>query len=291
MMYTSGLIALILVLSSCGGGDKRSEPTQSRAQVEDDIVGYGNNQVNNVEAPKTPVMNEESLEDQLIGALKTKKYSKVKIISAKLLSRNDNNIKALSALGAVNFQSKKYGIAKIFWSRVLDKDKENSSALNNLGVLQVLEGNDSEAIALFKKAIRYDSDNTSALLNLGSLYLKYYNFKGAESALDLAYSDNKKNSYFLSNFAVSLNGIGKSSKAISYLEDAVEMNNKNVNLAMNYASVLIFADDDLKKAEKVITQVKLLTQDPRDLVRLSKIQKQLNVLVAKKRRAEARSKK
>lgn len=284
------VLSLVLLLSACGGSEKKQEVSQKQTSQDDEIVGYGQDEVAEEEI-KTPVMNEESLEDQLIDALKDKKYSNVKLISAKLLSRNENNIKALNALGVANFKAKKYGIAKIFWSRVIEKDKENSQALNNLGVLQLIEGKDSEAISFFKKSIRFDSDNTSAKLNLGSIYLKYYNFKAAEAALDMAYSDNKKDAYFLSNFAISLKGIGKSSKAISYLEDAVDMNNKNVDLAMNYASALIHSGKELKTAEKVITQVKLLTQDPKDLVRLSKIQKQLNEVVAKKRRAEARSKK
>lgn len=286
-------LVLVCVLASCASGDKsktakEQKNTQSPREALT-IEGYGD-EVDVVDVVAIKRESENDIEKQLENAIRANKYSEAQSIAAKLLSRDENNIHALHSLGVINFRLKKYGIAKIFWSRVIQKKPDHSSALNNMGVLSLIEKDDSQAISYFKKAIKNDSDNTSALLNLGSLYLKYYNFKAAEATLDLAYSDHKRDSYFLSNYAISLIGMESAGKGLGYLEDAVEMNPKSVDLAMNYASALIFTGNDLTKAEKVLMQVKLLTQDPKDLTRLSRIQSDLKQKIAEKRAAEARSK-
>lgn len=282
-LVASLVTAIFLV--SCASDSKKPESKPVQPKQQDEIIGYGQEENDAIEVAEVQ-MNEESLEDQLKKALEQNKFDDVKIISAKLLSRDETNVYALNALGVLNYKERKYGIASIFWNRVLKKDPENSSALNNLGVIAVREKRDSDAIVLFKKAIRFNSDNVAALGNLGALYLKYYNFKAAEASLDIAYSDYKKDPYFLSNFAVARQGT--SGNGLSRMKDAFEKQKKNVDLGMNYASMLVNAEKNLTEAEILLTQMKLLTQDPKDLVRLSRIQKSLDELVARKRSEQSK---
>jgi Flp pilus assembly protein TadD len=282
-LICSAILSIFLV--SCASDSKKPEVSPQKVKKQDEIIGYGQEENEVIEVAEVQ-MNEESLEDQLKKALEKNNFEDVKLISAKLLSRDESNVYALNALGVLNYKEKKYGIASIFWNRVLKKDPENSSALNNLGVIAIREKRDSDAIVLFKKAIRYNSDNVAALGNLGSLYLKYYNFKAAEASLDIAYSDYKKDPYFLSNYAVARQGTGRS--GLSRMKDAMDMQKKNVDLGMNYASMLVFAEKDLTEAEILLTQMKLLTPAPKDLVRLSRIQKSLDELVARKRKEQTK---
>ena len=85
--------------------------------------------------------------------------------------------------------------------------------------------------------------------------------------MDLARSDLSDKVDFLNNYGLALYGSGNASKSIDVLQDAISKSPKNIPLATNYVAVLVDSGQDLMKAEKLVTQLKLLTQDPKQLVR------------------------
>ncbi|MAF90975.1 MAG: hypothetical protein VX583_07855 [Bdellovibrionota bacterium] len=277
-----------IFLASCGGSSKKADDKSSSQNIgkEDfEPEAYGKSETEEIKVSQE--MNPNKLADELKEVLKAQKTREIPVIAGKILSRDENNIAALNALGVYNFQRNKFGIASIFWNRVLKLQEKNSQALNNLGVIAAKDSKDSDAITFFKKAIKADSSNVSAYANLGSLYIKYYNFKAAEATLDLARSDLSDKVDFLNNYGLALYGSGNASKSIDVLQDAISKSPKNIPLATNYVAVLVDSGQDLMKAEKLVTQLKLLTQDPKQLVRLSKISRELNSKLAAKRAAKS----
>lgn len=280
-------IASIFVIS-CSGPSRKAEEkknTQNIGKDEFEPEAYGKAETEEIKVSQE--MSPDKLSDELEDVLKKKKTSEIPVIAGKILSRDENNIAALNALGVYNFERNKFGIASIFWNRVLKLQEKNSQALNNLGVIAAIDSKDSDAITFFKKAIKADSSNISAYANLGSLYIKYYNFKAAEATLELAKSDLSEQVDFLNNYGLALYGAGDSSKAVDVLQEAISKSPKDIPLATNYVAILVDSGQDLMKAEKLVTQLKLLTQDPKQLVRLSKISRELNSKLATKKAAKA----
>ncbi|MEC9281987.1 MAG: hypothetical protein VX642_04705 [Bdellovibrionota bacterium] len=285
---SSAILISSMFLISCGGASKKLEdkiPEQNIGKEEVEPEAYGKTETEEIKFSQE--MNPDKLSDELEEALKANKTNEIPVLAGKILSRDENNVAALNALGVYNYQRNKLGIASIFWNRVLKLQNRNSQALNNLGVIAAKESKDSDAITFFKKAIKADSSNVSAYANLGALYIKYYNFKSAEATLELAKSDLSKKVEFLNNYGLALYGAGDPSKSIDVLQEAISKSPKNIPLATNYVAILVHSGKDLMKAEKLVTQLKLLTQDPKQLVRLSKISRELNAKLAEQRAAKS----
>jgi len=237
-------------------------------------------------AAGAPTVSSSDLSN-LRDAIKAKDSKKSRNAISVVLSKDPKNLPALNALGVMYFNSGKYGLARIVFERALkDHPNESSMLYNNLGVMEQRDGELEKAIAYFGKAIALDDENYSAKANLGSIYLDYGNSKGALPILKDAFiktqRDISRGGKFAikvaNNYAVALAKEGKYDEASDIYNKLIDGKSRDTDAMVNYAILLVRDLKKKKDAIRLLSKLKLITEDKKILNQVSDLEKELDAL-------------
>lgn len=204
---------------------------------------------------------------------------------AVILGKDPNHLETLNSLAVFHFSKKRLGLAKIILNRALAKHADEPSLHNNLGIVYLAEKDIRTAIASFRKALRLKGNYKPGLTNLGSIYLEYNDYRKSVSALEEGYdsirSDLRRGdevaARIANNYALSLNGLGKSKKARRIFEAIEEGGNRNASIFLNYAILLVDILKDGKAGVKIISKLRFMTDNRRILKKADELDKRVEL--------------
>lgn len=195
------------------------------------------------------------------------KLGSVQDEAARILGTNPNDPVALNTLALIYLKRGKHGAAKLLLQRALEKDSPSAAGLrNNLGVVLLEENERDGAAAQFKKALQIDDRNGEASGNLGSIYAQNGDFQRALPLLETSYRQNKFNVQIANNYAVALR-VGKDLEGARKVYEAIlQINSKEVNTLLNFASLLIDHMNNPKAGLDLVYKVKFLESERKDVL-------------------------
>lgn len=217
---------------------------------------------------------------QLKKLFRAKRYRELIEEASKLLSKNEYDLKALSALGLYHMEKRQYGAARIFFEKALEKHPDESGLYNNIGVIFIREGDLESALVSFRKAYGLDRDNPNVEANLGSIYVKYMDYIEAEPLVDDAYSRLTDNVIVANNYAIVLRTQGKYEEAKKVYEKTLAKDARNITTHLNYAILLVEYMKKYQQAQRIVNKIEFL--NPTDKYVLRKAQELQHKVSARK---------
>ncbi|MEZ4872180.1 MAG: tetratricopeptide repeat protein [Bdellovibrionales bacterium] len=219
--------------------------------------------------------------EELVKARKSGQHDKVVEIAGEILSDNSNDLYVLNQLILHYNQKEQFGLAKILVDRALEISKDDKVILNNLGVILVAEENLREAISTFRKSLKSDLGYAYATTNLGSIYLDYKDYSRAKAALEEGYDIVKRSLgkgdeiavEVANNYALALKGLGEYDKANNVFEKIMDENSRVVPVLFNYAILLVENSKKYDDGLKILSRIKVLSNDSNLLKRVSQLEK------------------
>ena len=206
---------------------------------------------------------------QLRKLFQDKRYRELLEEAAKILSKDQHDLAALSVLGLYHMQMNQFGAARIFFEKALLKHSDEAGLYNNIGVIQIREGNLQAGLASFKKAYDMERNNAVVQANLGSIYVKYMDYVEAEPLVEDAYSTLTDNSIVANNYAIVLRTQGQYEEAEKVYTKALERDSRNISTNLNYAILLIEYMKKYQKAQQIVNKIEFL--NPTDRYVLAKV--------------------
>lgn len=252
-------ILVVGLLSSCASGP--SEDKQEDSKV-------------NLDAEEQKELKERQEQvggshSQLRKLFVEKRYKELLDEAAKVLSKDQNDLRALSVLGLYHMQMNQLGAARIFFEKALTKHKSEAGLYNNIGVIQIREGNLQAAMKSFRTAYDMERSNPVVQANLGSIYVKYMDYVEAEPLVEDAYSRLTDNGIVANNYAIVLRTQGQYEEAEKVYTKALEKDSRNISTNLNYAILLIEYMKKYQKAQQIVNKIEFL--NPTDRYVLAKV--------------------
>ena len=207
---------------------------------------------------------------QLRKLFQAKRNRELLTEASKILSRNPNDLRALSVLGLYHLRLNQLGAARIFFEKALEKHSDEAGLYNNIGVIQLKEGDLPSAINSFKKAYDMERGNPTVQANLGSIYVKYMDYVEAEPLVEDAYSSLSSNPIVANNYAIVLRTQGQLEEAEKIYLKILKKNPRNISTNLNYAILLVDYMKKYQKAQQFVNKMEFL--NPTDKYVLRKIQ-------------------
>ena len=198
-----------------------------------------------------------------------KRYRKLLIEAGRLLSKNEHDLKALSALGLYHMDRGEYGAARIFFEKALKKHPEQAGLYNNIGVIFLKEGNLESALISFKKAYELDNANFFVQSNLGSIFMKYMDYIQGEPLITDAYGRNPNDDIIANNYGVILRTQGQYEEAEQVYKKIIARNPRNLPANVNYAILLVEYMRNYERGKKIVNKLEFL--NPRSKYIINKI--------------------
>ena len=204
--------------------------------------------------------NESSPYDTLNGYIKNQDEESILKEGSRILMQNSNDVKALNSLAMVYYKKGQFGLSKNLLMRALkvNASTPNYEVYSNLGILSLAVDEKMEAIKYFKKALEINPNDSVSALNVGSQYVKNNDFEKAVMAFEIPYKKGNKDPRFLSNYAVSLVGVGKYEKANVVYNEALKDNNQNKEILFNYLILLVDHQKRYPEALELIQRLKFV---------------------------------
>lgn len=202
---------------------------------------------------------------------------------SKMLGKNQDDLKALSALALHYMEAQKFGLARIIWARAEKAHANQPGIHNNLGVISLAEGKQRLAMAYFRKAIEVKSSYPIASANLGSIFVEYKDYAKAVDLLEDGYDSVKRDLRrgvsidVANNYALALGGSGKLDKAESIFGAILKADSQNTTALLNLSILQIQRKKDKKEGEKTLNKLKFLADDPQTKRRVEELEKALAV--------------
>lgn len=257
------LIASLVFAVGCTSSGKKIENTNDTTAFEatvDDSVSVSKTET----APESKVekKSKPGAEGALEAAIKKQSDSEITSVANELLMGNPNHIKALNALGVVNYKKGKYKAAEFFLNKGIKASPETSALYNNLGLVKLAQGEQREAIQLFKTGLYKKSDDVSIAANLGSIYVSQKDYVNAEFALENLYKSGSKDTKALTNYAVALAANNKAAEATKIYEKLLSENSSSREIMLNYSIHLIENVKDMKKGSDILNRLKFVGAPP-----------------------------
>lgn len=203
---------------------------------------------------------------QLRKLYKAKRYRELMAEAAKILSRDEYDLRALSILGIYHMDQEQYGAARIMFEKALEKHKDEAGLYNNIGVILLREGNLESALLSFKEAYQINSGNATVQANLGSIYVKYMDYVEAEPLVEDAYSRMGDNDIVANNYAIILRTHGQYEEAKKVYEKALARDSRNISTNLNYAILLVEYMKNYDKARQIVNKIEFLNPTDRYVV-------------------------
>ena len=215
---------------------------------------------------KMPDLGDVSADDDLGLAFKSRDEKAFTTAVVNRLSKDQNDLRALSALAMYFYQEKKFGAARIVLARAEKAHGDQPSIPNNLGLLDLAEDAQRPALAKFRKALELKSTYPIAAANAGSIFAEYKHWAKASELLERAYGAVKKDLKtgagpdVGNNYALSLASAGDLEKAKSIYQDLLKADGGNVNALLNYTILLVKRLKDKKEGEKQLNRLKFVAE-------------------------------
>lgn len=232
-------------------------------------------------AKLTDVMGVES-DDRLANAWKTKDENTMVEAVAKVLGKDQNDLKALNALANFYLEHGKPGMARIIFARAQKAHPNEPGLYNNLGVISLNENKQRPAITNFRKAMEVKRGYAIGAANLGSIFVEYRDYARAAELLAEGYSTVSSDLHkgvamdVANNYALALSGAGDLDKAESIFKTILKNDNQNTTALLNYTILLVYKKKDKREAEKMLARLKFLLEDSHSRKRLEDMEKALN---------------
>lgn len=208
---------------------------------------------------------------------KAKRFRELSNEAAKILSKDEFDMRALSILGIYHMDQKQFGAARIFFEKALEKHKNEPGLYNNIGIIQLKEGNLEAGLASFKKAYEVERGNPFVAANLGSIYVKYMDYVEAEPLVDDAYSKLTDNDIVANNYAIVLRTQGRLEEAEKVYEKALARDSRNISTNLNYAILLVEYMKKYEKARQMVNKIEFLNpSDPYVLSKVKELQRKVS---------------
>ncbi len=262
MRFWTTLFALLfsfVLLTSCQTGSKGSEAGDAESAT--------------LDAEEQKELAERQAQvggshSELRKLYKAKRYRELLSEAAKILSKNEHDLRALSILGIYHMDQKEYGAARIMFEKALEKHPNQAGLYNNIGVILLREGDLESALGSFKKAYGIESANPTVQANLGSIYVKYMDYVEAEPLVEDSYSRMSDDAIVANNFAIILRTQGQYEEAKKVYEKALARDSRNIPTNLNYAILLVEYMKNYEKARQVVNKIEFL--NPTDKYVLSR---------------------
>lgn len=231
-------------------------------------------------------------DSDLGNAFKSKDEQMLIEACTKRLGKDQNDLKALNALGIHYYETGKFGLAKILFTRGQKAHANEPALANNLGVVALAEDKQRVALADFRQALSMKSSYAPAAANLGSIFVEYKDYAKAtdllEKGYDSVHSDLKKGVGLdvANNYALALSGSGNHSKAKSIFQDILKADSGNTTALLNYSILLIHRMKDKSEGEKQLNRLKFLSDDAKTRSAIEAMEKALQESNAKSEKSE-----
>lgn len=213
-----------------------------------------------------PVGVVDSRHAALSQALRSGKTPAVNEEAARVLVAHPDDVITLNALAMWNYKQGKIGAAKLLLARAIEKGEPSAAVLSNYGLMLYAEGDELAAAEQYKKAIRLDERHAEANANLGSHYARGGDWRKALPRLEIAWKAGRMDSAIANNYALALKAEGEPEKARRVFEEAVQRNNKDPILLLNYAALLIETLNRPKEGLPLVYRVKFLETDKKEIL-------------------------
>ncbi|MCB0349116.1 MAG: hypothetical protein KDD37_09775 [Bdellovibrionales bacterium] len=274
------LIFLFLVYGvvGCSSSQKSTEAESSKntSQPEANATAEESPAITTIdtgEATVEVVAPTNNYQSDVKKAFAAKDGKKIESLISNKLSKEPSDLFSLNALGVYYYRGGALKLARLVWDKATKDHGRNAAINNNIGA-SFYSDDEEKAISFFKKALQSESGNPYANYNLGSLYLKYKNYSAAESALRVAYG--KLKSYDVANnYALALRGNGKTKDSIKVYETIIRTNSNQYQALLNYATLLIEAQQSLDQAKDSLNRVKFMTEDRSVLRYVAELERRL----------------
>ena len=174
------------------------------------------------------------------------KFPDAQQVLQKALSLNQQNDKALTNLGFVQYQEKQYQQAKVNFQKAIEINPNQDFALNNLSLVYAHNNDFPKAIELIDKAIAlnknvlYENNKGFYLLNTGNII-------AGKKLIDKALEENKNNAWAIRNLGV-YEFMNKNYKQAIVLLEQTDKLDPNVELLNYYLGEANFAIGEKAKA-------------------------------------------
>ncbi len=226
---------------------------------------------------------DKSLYKGLSKALATKVEANVVGAASKILSVDEDDLKALNALAIFYYESGKHGLAKIILDRAIKAHPEFTDLKNNLALVYFASGDKKLGLLTLKDAAG-DSSLSEAALNLSSIYVEHRDYQKALGPLSKSFSKvkgslkskSKPAIALTNNYGVALFGAEKIKESLEVFTYAHEAGVKDSTLLYNYAMLLTHKGKNKEDAYKVINRLKFLTDDQKMLRKVELLEKTLD---------------
>lgn len=254
------LISLSLILVS--GCQLLEEGIDTSADSEDAAAKV------NLDAEEQKMLKEKQEQvggtySQLRKLYKAKRFRELLNEAAKILSKDEYDLRALAILGIYHMDQKEYGAARLFFEKALEKHKGEAGLYNNIGVIQLREGNLESALVSFRKAYEVERANPYVAANLGSIYIKYMDYVEAEPLVEDAYSRLSDNTIVANNYAIVLRTQGQYESAEKIYKKALDKDPRNISTNLNYAILLVEYMKKYDKARQLVNKIEFLNPTDR----------------------------
>jgi tetratricopeptide (TPR) repeat protein len=201
---------------------------------------------------------------------------------SKVLSKDQNDLKALNALANFYIQDGKLGMGRILLGRALKVSPDEPALHNNMGVIYLNEGRQRLAIGSFRKSTEVKKGYPIGSANLGSIFVEYKDYEKATALLAEGYSSVRSDLRrgvgldVANNYALALSGSGNSEKAKSIFQDILKAESQNTTALLNYTILLIQKLKEKKEGEKMLNRLKFLVEDSATRNKVEELEKALN---------------
>lgn len=265
------LVLVLAALTACSTADKDAGGAAGGPASGSTETGVAPARAESAPAPTEP-RKDVSLDSRykaLSGALRdgNARPGSVQEEAIKLLGTNPYDPVALNALAVVHLHHGRTGAAKRLLNKALEKNPPEAAGLyNNLGVALLGENEPEAAVAEFKKALALDQGHVEASGNLGSIYVKAGDYARALPLLTTSYKSNRNNLAIVNNYAIALRGSGDIEGAKRAYEEALKINSRDVNTALNYAILLIDFLNQPKDGLDYVYKVKFIETQRKDVL-------------------------
>lgn len=247
------LVIVLLYLTGCG----------TTSETKDAADTVSTSKESNV---KTEAMPQEQLSGnyaKLKTLLNEKNHDGLLKVAGELLSNNEYDLKALSALGISHLQQGQYAAAQIFFDKALEKYPDEPGLHNNIGIIALRNDNIKLAHEKFKKAYDLNSKNPTVLSNLGSMYVQYMDYPQGEIMMEDAYSFSPNMAAIANNYAIVLRYRGDYEKAASVYTKALELDKRSIPTVLNSAILYIEYMKKYNEGEELLNKLEFLnSSDP-----------------------------
>ncbi len=249
---TCVLSASLFFVSCASSGDVSSEQLDSS----------GSATVASTEsAPEVkPVQKKVSsaAEEPLNQAIKKQNDNEIVSVANELLMINSTHLKALNALGVVNYKNGKYRAAEYFFNKALKSHPNESALYNNLGLVKLAQSETREAVTFFKEGLNRKSNDIALLTNIGSIYALQKDYANAEIALETVYRRGSKDLKVGVNYATALAGNRKYDEATRVYKRLLADHSSSREIMLNYSIHLVENVKDYKQGLDLISRLKFV---------------------------------